>query len=127
ASLECKPLIEAARQESATDTDSIGIVDVRKPSGRIEECIGSPAGDTLSEPGMIAVFNALLGLHDAARLEGDMPLARRCLAMARNYAGTARTKLRFANAEGAAFVERGEATRADAAFARGLAIADAAQ
>jgi CHAT domain-containing protein len=127
ASLECKPLIEAARQETATDADSAGIVEVQTPSARIEDCVGSPAGDTLSEPGMIAVFNALLGLHDAARLEGEMPLAARCLRKARDYAGTARTKLRFANAEGAAFVERGEAARADAAFARGLAIADAAQ
>ncbi len=113
-SLECPALIAAAKSEPAGD--SVGKV----------TCVATPKVEALSEGGKIAVFNALLGLLEASRLENDHPQALRCLAAARPFAITPRTRLRLANAEGAALLQYGDAVKARAAFERGLAIADSA-
>ena len=124
ASLECPTLIAGAKRESATESDPAPELTPEAPPAA--DCIDLPAAETLSEAGKLAVFHALLGLRDASRLENDEVRAQRCLSAARDYATTARTKLRLANAEGAALVERGKPTQAGAAFERGLAIADGA-
>ena len=113
-SLECPALIAVAKSEPAGD--SVGKV----------TCVETPKVEALSEGGKIAVFNALLGLLDASRLENDHPQALRCLAAARPFAITPRTQLRLANAEGAALLQHGDAVKARSAFERGLAIADSA-
>ncbi len=125
ASLECANLIAAAKRES--EGAEIEPAELVAGAGPQRVCVGLPEPATLSEAGKIAVFNALLGLHDAAQLESDISQAQRCLARARSYAGTARTRLRLANAEGATLLERGDPVKAGEAFERGLAIADRAQ
>jgi CHAT domain-containing protein/tetratricopeptide (TPR) repeat protein len=123
ASQDCPALIAAAKRESASETPT----DAAPGAPPAADCIDLPPPETLSEAGKLAVFNALLGLGDAARLENNEVGAQRCLTAARAYAATARTKLRFANAEGATFLERGKPLQASAAFRRGLTIADSAQ
>ncbi|HVY80968.1 MAG TPA: CHAT domain-containing protein [Steroidobacteraceae bacterium] len=125
ASLECGALIAAAKRES--DPDSIGPEDIAASPRRRLVCDKLRDPSELTDAGKIALFNALLGLHDALQLENDSIESERCLASAWRYAGTARTQLRLANAEGASLIERGDPARADAAFQRGLATADRAQ
>jgi CHAT domain-containing protein/tetratricopeptide (TPR) repeat protein len=125
ASSDCPSLMSMAKRESGVEAGGPG--DFGAVARNAPVCVDLPEPDTLSEAGKIAVFNALLGLHDASRLENDLAQAERCLDGARDYAGTARTKLRLANAEGATLLERGAPAKAGAAFERGLAIADRAQ
>jgi CHAT domain-containing protein/tetratricopeptide (TPR) repeat protein len=125
ASLDCAALVAAAKRESAADQFEPG--DLVTTAREAPVCVELPEPGLLSEAGKIAVFNAMLGLHDASRLESDPSQAERCLAGAREYAGTARTKLRLANAQGATLLERGDPARAGASFKRGLTIADGAQ
>jgi len=124
ATLECRPLLETAKREASQD--SLGLVEDANIRRHDPVCLESPQPDSLSELGTIAVFNALLGLYDVSGLEGDATQAMRCLSSARNYAGTARTRLRLANAEGTSLLERSP-SKAESAFMRGLAVADAAQ
>ena len=123
AALDCPALIAGAKRESTSETP----MDVTPGPSTTAACSELPAPETLSEAGKFAVFNALLGLHDASRLENDEVGAQRCLTAARAYAATARTKLRLANAEGATLLERGKPLQATDAFRRGLTIADDAQ
>ena len=113
ASLECADLLASAKLDSAPAPAAVG-----------DACVDLPKADSLGPSGKLAVFSALLGLHDALQLENRPAEAKRCLAVARNYAGTARTRLRFANAEGNALLEERKAQAASAAFARGLVSAD---
>ena len=124
ASLECPALIALTRSEAPEETPRAADSSPRAPG--TTPCINSLAAETSSEAGKIAIFNALLGLRDAARLQNDEPQAQHCLTAARAYASTARTKLRLANAEGATLLERGDAVEAGVAFERGLTIADGA-
>jgi CHAT domain-containing protein len=125
ASMDCPTLIAFAKRESATDTNSPEEI----PTSTVHRqpvCQKLPDAGELNDAGKVAVFNALLGLHDASSLENDTSDAERCLAGARHYAGTPRTKLRLANAEGASLIERGDPEEAGAAFESGLAVADRA-
>jgi len=125
ASLPCSALIATAKRESATD--ALDPEEIATNARQRAVCEGLPDAGELNDAGKVAVFNALLGLHDALRLENDTTDAERCLTGARRYAGTARTKLRLANAEGASLIERGDPAKAGAAFTGGLAVADGAQ
>jgi CHAT domain-containing protein/tetratricopeptide (TPR) repeat protein len=123
-SLECPALIAAAKSELASNSASSmesAVSGVGKTT-----CVDTPDVEALSEGGKIAVFNGLIGLIDASRLENNHPQALRCLAAARPFAITPRTQLRLANAEGAALLQHRDAVKARAAFERGLAIADRA-
>jgi CHAT domain-containing protein/tetratricopeptide (TPR) repeat protein len=124
ASLDCPRLIAGAKRESA---DNDAPADLTPGAAPAADCIDLPAPETLSEAGKLAVFNALLGLRDASRLENDEVSAQRCLSASHAYAATARTKLRFENAAGATLLERGKPEQATAAFQRALTIADGAQ
>jgi CHAT domain-containing protein/tetratricopeptide (TPR) repeat protein len=123
ASLACPKLIEVASH----DADSADADAVMASTRRAPVCLDQPAARTLSEVGQLAVFSALLGLHDVARLNNDTAQGERCLASAHDYATTARMRLRLANAEGAFLIERREPAKAEAAFQRGLSIADGAK
>jgi CHAT domain-containing protein/tetratricopeptide (TPR) repeat protein len=125
ASLACPKLIEVASQDDAADTPDAEAV--MTSARREPACLDQPAAGTLSEVGQLAVFSALLGLHEVARLDNDTAQAERCLASAHDYATTARMRLRLANAEGAFLIERGEPAKAEATFQRGLSIADDAK
>lgn len=125
ASLSCASLVEAAKLSSATAP--LSAAQMVSAAERDDVCIERPAVETLSQAGKVAVFSALLGLHDVARLESDIPQAERCLTSAGDYAATARTRLRLANAEGATLLERRQASKANASFSRGLEIADGAK
>jgi CHAT domain-containing protein len=112
-SLECPQLLAVAKHE---------IEDAATPAGNI--CAQPLKADSLGPSGKLAVFTALLGLHEALRLERRTVEARRCLASAAAYASTARTRLRFANAEGSALLEEQKPERASAAFEQALMSAD---
>jgi CHAT domain-containing protein len=75
----------------------------------------------------IVVFNSLLALHDALKLEGETALAARCLAASRPYAASARTQMGFEMARGAGLLDSGKASEARAAFLQSLRIADEAK
>ncbi len=113
ASLECADLLASAKLDAAPAPAAVG-----------DACIDLPEADSLGPSGRLAVFSALLGLHEALQVEGRAAEANRCLAHARGYASTARTRLRFANAEGNALLEERKAPAASAAFERGLVSAD---
>lgn len=74
-----------------------------------------------------AVFNALLSLGNALELEGETARAEVCVRAAQAYATTARTRMRLANARGALFLDRSEASAARASFEQTLRIADKAE
>jgi CHAT domain-containing protein len=124
ASMDCPTLIAFAKRESATDANTPE--EIPTSARRQPVCQKLPDAAALNDAGKVAVFNALLGLHDASSLENDTTDAERCLAGARRYAGTPRTKLRLANAEGASLIERGDPVEAGEAFESGLAVADRA-
>jgi CHAT domain-containing protein len=114
-SLECPALLAAA------DTD-IEFV----PALTVEACADLPKAETLGPSGKLAVFNALLGLREALRLDNRQAAANRCLAAARDFAVTARTAVRLTNAEGDALLEQRKPTAATTAFRDAVARADAA-
>ena len=74
----------------------------------------------------VVVFNSVLSLGSAAMMTGDSTEMWRCLDAAAPYATDSRSQVRLANARGAAYLERGDATNARAAFTRALRIADEA-
>lgn len=121
---ECPVLLTNGKRESP---DIAGGAENTPSPPSSAACLSPVDVDTLSEAGKIAVFNALLGLREASRLQNDEVQAQRCLKAAAAYSNTARTRLRLANAEGATLIELGEPAKANAAFERGLAIADGAR
>ena len=134
ASLDCRALIASARREAAAESGRTGGAAPSKTSSPIAPspaqngppCVGMPEPESLSELGRLAVFHALLGMRDAFELENEPLRAQQCLIAARAYASTARTRLRLANAEGASFLQQGNAEAAAESFQRGLDLADSA-
>src|SRR6185437_1919092 len=82
---------------------------------------------SLAVDNQAAVFNALLSLGNALELEGETARAQVCVRAAQAYATTARTRMRLANARGALFLDRSEASAARASFEQTLRIADKAE
>lgn len=113
-SLECDSLISAAVGGIDTDTG---------PSA--PSCRNLPEADALGPAGKLAVFNALLGLREALRLDSRYTEANRCLIAAREFATTPRTALRLANAMGDAWLDERQPARAAEAFNNANAQADA--
>jgi CHAT domain-containing protein len=113
-SLECGALVSVAAK---------GIDTEEGPS--VGACTNLPRADSLGAAGKLAVFNALMGLREAFRLDGRNREANRCLTAAREFASTPRTALRLANAMGEAWLDQHEPARAIAAFKEANAQADA--
>jgi CHAT domain-containing protein len=130
---ECAALLASAKHETQHDFQTS-----RQPAeprlapeagGRIAAsaaCMDPPAPATLSADGETSVFRALLAQSFAAALEVDSPSTQRCLAAARAFAATPRSKLRLANATGLAYLQGADAVRARESFMQALAIADQA-
>jgi CHAT domain-containing protein len=123
ASLDCRALLAAAVRD---DPDTEGLDRGLRAARPFVGCPMTPPPETLSATSKLAVFNALLGLREAARLENREDQAKPCLAAAHPYAFAPRMQLRLANAEGAASLERRDARGARAEFEDGIAIADGA-
>jgi len=115
-------LTMAARQAIEPSVPERGAIE--RPS---VACPGPLPAAALTSSAKLAVFNALLGLRDAARLESSEVDGAACLAAAQPYAFAPRMQLRLANAEGAAALQRGDARRARAEFESGIAVADRAR
>ena len=113
ASLECPSLLAIEKGDDAPATPQVG-----------NACADPPEMDSLGPNGKLAVFSALLGLHEALHLEKRDAEGKRCLSAARAYASTPRTRLRLGNAEGGVLLTERKPTEAGDAFERGLAGAD---
>jgi hypothetical protein len=114
-SLECPALLAAARRDLEGAVAQPGAA-----------CTDLPDAQSLGPSGKLAVFNALLGLREALRLDNRRAEAQRCVAAARHFAATDRTKLRLANAEADILLEENKAALATARFKRAIAQANAA-
>jgi CHAT domain-containing protein len=112
-SLECPALLAAAKA---------GFDEAAVPRGAI--CTRPVQTDTLDASSRFATFNALLGLRDALESEDRTDESLSCIRSAAAYASTARTRLRLANAQADAFIQKGRPRDAIAALERGLANAD---
>jgi CHAT domain-containing protein len=112
-SLDCPALLAAAKSE---------MDETEMPRG--PACTGALQTDTLDASGRFAMFHALIGLREALESENRPNEARRCLQSAAAYASTARTRLRLANAQADALIQKGEPREAIATFERALANAD---
>jgi CHAT domain-containing protein len=124
ASVDCRSLLEQIANETIdTAAPARGVAENRSALG----CSGLLPAPALTSYAKLAVFNALLGLRDAARLESSEPEAMPCLDAAEPYAFAPRMQLRLANAEGTAALQRNDARRARAEFESGLAVADRAK
>jgi len=129
ASQTCEQLLANARREFSEDAlaeDDSAAAAARAEALNNTSCANPIPLETLGAQGRLAVFNALLGLRDAYRLEGQHSQANRCLASAQTYASTVRTRLRLANAEGSSLLEQGNTDGATRHFKRALATADRA-
>jgi CHAT domain-containing protein len=124
AAIACGPLLTMVKSE-ANDSPAPqrGLTDDRRPTA----CPGPLPATALTSSAKLAVFNALLSLRDAARLESSESDATPCLDAAHPYAFAARMQLRLANAEGAAALQRRDVRRARSEFESGIAVADQAK
>jgi CHAT domain-containing protein len=112
-SLDCPALLAAAKS---------GIDGTAAPRGTL--CARALQADTLDASSKFATFTALIGLHEALESEDRSNEALYCLRSAAAYAGTARTRMRLANAQANAFIRDGKPKEATATLERGLANAD---
>jgi CHAT domain-containing protein/tetratricopeptide (TPR) repeat protein len=134
ASYSCPSLLAAAT--ASTDQPSAEPVleldrahrDGRDPG---ESSVGHPCAHPL-DPGplttelKVVVFNSVLSLGNAAMMTSDSAEVWRCLDAATPYATDSRSRVRLANARGAAYLDRGDSANARAAFTQALRIADEA-
>ena len=112
-SLECPALLALAKS---------GLDEAVTPQSAI--CARPLQSDSLDASSKFATFNALIGLREALESEDRGSEALSCLQSAAAYAGTARTRLRLANAQADTLIQTGNPRGAIATLERGLANAD---
>jgi CHAT domain-containing protein len=116
ASLDCEALFTSRSQAQGG----------RPARGGTRSCEGFIDPAVLSADGRLAVLQAVLALRTTMQLANDLEGAARCAALATRYAGTARGRVRTANATGETFVEQGRADEARRAFEAAYKEAEAA-
>jgi CHAT domain-containing protein len=88
-----------------------------------ESCSKDLALADLTPEGNVAMLHSLLGLAEAARMQGAVRAAEACLTLATPYAVDVRSRVRLANASGELYLEQRRAGRAGRQFEQALHIA----
>jgi CHAT domain-containing protein/tetratricopeptide (TPR) repeat protein len=120
ASLGCEALFTTLASRGSPE-------EARPARGDARSCDGFIDPRDLSADGSFAVLQAVLALHATMQLSGDHEEAARCAAQAKRYAGTARGRVRTANASGETFIEQRRPAEARSAFQAAHQEAEAAE